>query len=180
MCNFIRIIFSFIILSVTAVAGSAPVPDTGQTKCYNARGTEITCPLPDNPFYGQDANYTINPMSFTKLDSSGNSLPDSATSWRMVRDNVTGLIWEVKTNKDGKADYTNPHDADNVYTWYDSNSATNGGNPGTPGTDTEIFIEALNGAKYGGYTDWRLPTLKELIAHFIRLDAIFRHRTQCL
>ncbi len=55
-------------------------------------------PLPGQALYGQDANYSINPMSYTKLDGSGNNLLDSATSWAMVRDNVTGLIWEVKHN----------------------------------------------------------------------------------
>jgi hypothetical protein len=48
----------------------------------------------------------------------------------MVRDNVTGLIWEVKQDKDGTPDYANPHDADNIYTWYNSNSETNGGDSG--------------------------------------------------
>ena len=76
------------------------VPDTGQTKCYNKTDV-ITCPSPGQPFYGQDANYTINPMSYTKLDGSGNALPDSAPSWVMVRDNVTGLIWEMKTRRMG-------------------------------------------------------------------------------
>lgn len=47
-------------------------------------------------------------MSYTKLDGSGNALPVSATSWVMVRDNVTGLIWEVKNSKDGKTNYSNP------------------------------------------------------------------------
>ena len=124
----------------------------------------IPCPSPGQPFYGQDGNYSINPMSYTKLDGSGNALPDSAASWVMVRDNVTGLIWEMKTNKDGVKNYNDPHDADNTYTWYDSNPATNGGNVGTPGngTDTEDFINALNNAHYGDYSDWRLPTIKEL------------------
>jgi hypothetical protein len=153
----------FIVLMVTAVAWAAPVPDTGQTKCYT-NAVEIPCPSSGQPFYGQDANYNINPMSYTKLDGSGNALPDSATSWVTVKDNVTGLVWEMKTSKDGKRDYGNPRDADNTYTWYDSNPATNGGNAGTPGsgTDTEDFIKALNDARYGGYSDWRMPTIKEL------------------
>ena len=153
----------FALLLFAAHAFAAPVPDTGQTKCYNDK-VEIPCPSSGQPFYGQDANYNINPISYTKLDGNGNDLPDSATSWVTVRDNVTGLIWEMKTNKDGVKNYNDPHDADNTYTWYDRNPATNGGYAGTPGngTDTEDFIKALNDAKYGGYSDWRLPTTKEL------------------
>jgi Protein of unknown function (DUF1566)/Viral BACON domain len=59
---------------------------------------------------------------------------------------------------------TTPHDADNTYTWYDSNPATNGGNAGGwgDGKNTENFIKALNDARYGGFRDWRMPTIKEL------------------
>ena len=138
---------------------SWPVPDTGLTKCYDDVGNEIDpCPSPGEPFYGQDANYTINPMSYTKLGYGGEELPDSATEWIMVRDDVTGLLWEVKTN-DGTI-----HDMDNTYTWYDINPETNGGDAGTPGdgTDTEDFINALNSQSFGGFNDWRLPFMDEL------------------
>ena len=151
-----------IFMGVQVSAG--PVPDTGQTTCYNDYGNAITCPSPGQRFHGQDANYTINPPSYTKLDGNGNALAVSAASWAMVRDNVTGLIWEVKTDKDGTQNYDNPHDANNSYTWYDPDPATNGGNAGTSGdgTDTDDFIGALNNAQFGGYSDWRLPNREEL------------------
>ena len=81
----------------------------------------------------------------------------------MVKDNVPGLIWEVKTDKDGVKNYHDPHDADNTYTWYDE-LANNAGYPGTrdKGKDTKDFINALNSAQFGGYSGSRLPALKEL------------------
>ncbi len=159
--------YMFFILSLMVVASSAwstPIPGTNQTTCYDDVGNVITCPSKGQSFYGQDANNIINPPSYAKLDSAGNTLPDAATSWSMVKDNITGLVWEVKTNKDGIQNYADPHDADNTYTWYDSNPATNGGNAGTPGdgANTEAFIKSLNDAKFGGFSDWRMPTDKEL------------------
>ena len=152
------------LISFSAQLYAWPVPDTGQQKCYDAEGNEIApCPEPGEPFYGQDANYNINPMSYTKLDANGNELPDSAESWAMVRDNVTGLIWEEKTNKDDVENYGDPHDADNRYSWYDPDPATNGGHAGTESDhDTVDYIEALNNANFGGHSDWRLPSKREL------------------
>jgi len=137
--------WSLYFMGLDAVLHAFPLPDTGQTQSYTDTA-------------GEDSDYLINPPSYTKLNAAGSDLADTATSWVMVRDNVTGLIWEVKTD-DGSI-----HDKDNTYTWYDPNSATNGGNAGTPGdgTDTADFIAALNAAKFGGYADWRIPTFKEL------------------
>ena len=114
------------LVSATVPLCAAPVPDTGVTKCYNEDGNEITCPNPGEAFYGQDGNYTINPQSYTKLDASGSDLPVTATSWVMVRDNVTGIIWEVKTD-DGSI-----HDKDNTYALYDP-------------SDVDDFLDALCG-----------------------------------
>lgn len=139
-------------------------PDTGQTTCYDTAGNVLDpCPSEGQPFYGQDAQYQGPTRSYAKLDASGNNLPDSATSWLMVRDNVTGLIWEVKQLKDGVDNYSNPNDADNTYTWCDPHPETNGGDQGICSDyNTDSFIQALNTTKFGGYDDWRLPTIKEL------------------
>lgn len=140
-------------------------PDTGQFSCYDASGNVLNpCPAPGQPFFGQDAQCFGPARSYTKMNEAGIDLPASATSWAMVRDNVTGLIWEAKQAKDGVADYSNPHDADNTYTWCDTNPNTNNGERGTCGAnDTKNFLDALNsGNGTGGHTDWRLPTFKEL------------------
>jgi hypothetical protein len=84
---------------------------------------------------------------FMKLDGNGSPLPSSAPSWSMVQDNETGLVWEVKHNKDGVKNYDSPDDADNTYSWYDGE---------------QKLIAALNTAHLGGFSDWRLPTLTEL------------------
>lgn len=104
---------------------------------------EIPCPQSGEPFYGQDAQYVLNHQSYTKLDAGGNDLPDDAPwPWAMVRDNVTGLIWEVKTG-DGTI-----HDGNILFTWERAME----------------FGTTLNSQNYGGYCDWRLPTAKELLS----------------
>lgn len=134
--------------SGSASSYSHPIPDTGQDRCYDTDGIEIDC-----EGTGQDGDYSINPPSYTKLDSNGNPLPDSADSWAMVRDDVTGLIWEAK---DGYED-------DNTYKWYDPDPTTNGGHPGSENEPNSLgFITEKNTSQYGGYSDWRLPTLWEL------------------
>ena len=127
-------------LATMSWAVDSPTPDTGQTKCYY-NDVEITCPDPEETFYGQDAHYSCYPQSYTKLDENGNALPDTATEWVMVRDNMTGLIWEVKT------DDSSIHDKYDTYTWQNAQ---------------DIFIATLNSQNYGGHNDWRLPTIKEI------------------
>ena len=107
-------------------------------------------------------------FSFTKLDASGNDLPANASNWSCVRDNVTQLIWEVKTNND----IPDLHDMDHTYTWYDDNPQTNGGGFGisdggicTAGVscDTQGFTNAVNQAGLCGANDWRMPSVIELL-----------------
>lgn len=159
MDKLMRILFVGLFLVLTAhpaLAGNnggqafSLWPDTGQTKCYND-SVKIPCPAEGDDFYGQDAQYKGPARSYTSLAGG------------MVRDNVTGLIWEMKEHMDGAVDYSNPHDADNTYSWCDTDSSTNGGYAGICGVnDTKDFLSALNRANFGGHNDWRLPTIKEL------------------
>ena len=161
----IVILSVILIVAISVCVMASPVPDTVWTAFnhYNGvDGTEMPSSQPGKLFSGPEDKFPTGP--FTKLDIRGRALKYSASSWAMALDNATGLIWEVKQTKDGTKDYGNPNDADNTYTWFDSNPATNGGKAGKSGygTDTEDFIKALNSAKFGGYTDWRLPTREEL------------------
>lgn len=113
--------------TIAIIIASEKLPDTGQVISYTDT-------------HGEDSDYTINPPSYTKLDSTGKDLDADAIIWAMVRDNVTGLVWEVKTN-DGSG-----HDTQNTYSWLAAKS----------------FIKTLNTNKFGGCSDWRLPTVKEL------------------
>ncbi len=137
-----KLIIAGLLVMLPYLVFAATLPDTGQTECYDNSRT-IPCPQPGEPFYGQDAQYSRNPHSYTKLDENGNDLPDDTTYlWPMVRDNVTGLIWDVKTD-----DVYSIHSKYQYYDWYNAQ---------------DVFIATLNKENFGGYSDWRLPTVKEL------------------
>ncbi len=188
--------------TATAQTPTHPLNDTGQVTCYNASAATGTVspgtPAPEDPgFEGQDctqgaalhdalgiqtkvgASSTMG-RDYTKIANDGSVLPASATlgsnptDWACTRDNLTGLIWEVKVN-----DPTHLRHYLHGYTWYDTNAAINGGYAGTVGNtstcantlggqpcNTSNFrnaVNALTGAnRLCGASDWRLPTANEL------------------
>lgn len=127
-----------ILLLGAGVASSAslpyPIVDTEQDRCFDQRGA-IAAPKPGEPFYGQDAQFAINPAKYVRS-------PDGRT----VRDEVTGLTWQQSPDTDGDGRVTR---ADKL-TW----------------EQMQDLPAKLNAAKFGGFTDWRLPTIKELYSLF--------------
>ena len=153
--------------------------DTGITACSNFHFNG-DCPVEGFPRqdaqYGRDAQALAGTLQkvgggnagfdFTKLDSNGNPLPASATAWNCVKDNITGLIWEVKTDDGGL------RDKDNTYTWYEPDNSKNGGNAGGQNgggcigssCDTFSYIQAVNAQALCGAGDWRMPNRNELLS----------------
>jgi hypothetical protein len=111
-------------------------------------------------------------FDFSALDASGQLMatPGSAASPHpCVRDNVTGLIWEVKTADGGLRDQKWR------YSWYSANAGTASGttNCKTAGRcDTEKYTADVNASALCTFTDWRMPTDDELqgIVHYGRTN----------
>ena len=164
--------------------------DTGVTTCSDGTTNGLDCASTadgTDSFPGQDAeqgrDVTANDDSdglagfvFSKLDSAGNPLSDqtadySVTPWSCVQDEVTGLLWEVKTDDDGL------QDKDWTYSWYNTSGINDGGDIGVgnggqcvddSNCDTEKFVAAVNAAGLCGFDDWRVPERRELLSlvHF--------------
>ena len=106
-------------------------------------------------------------LSYTRLNSDGSEYSGSgdylSEPWACVLDNVTGIIWEVKTNDGGI------HHANTQYTWYSAEGISIDGKI-FRGTDdgvnptTQELIDATNTEQLCGLSNWRLPTATEMVS----------------
>ena len=147
------------------------INDTGITwAANNLSGNSETCisdiAADQDCHQGRDADPGTNTdtdghagFSFTKLDLSGVPLEPTASSWSCVRDNVTGLIWEVKTTIAGV------HNRNNTYQW-GGLTAIGREHPNRKGDyfdpSWNSLIQDSNSNNLCGLASWRIPTLLEL------------------
>ena len=148
-------------LNDTGITLAGEFPTGNNTDCTS---TTITSPQDCN----QGRDFTHNDdsdghagFSFTKLDASGTPLADQSvdyatTPWACVQDNVTGLVWEVKTTT---ADI---HNKDNTYLW---GGVTHlGSNFGTYYNEWDVLVNGTNSEVLCGFSDWRVPNTTELMS----------------
>ena len=157
--------------------------DTGLERCFDLIG-EIDCE--NSSFPRQDADFGRDSISgflnkigqgkagfdFSKLDQFGDELPRAASDFSCLRDNVTGLIWELKQPAVTTLANAELRAASNSYSWTLSADG-NGGEageaaaamsscPSAADCGTEQYIEEVNASLYCGGANWRLPTVTEL------------------
>lgn len=172
-----------VFMAALAPAGAGQLNDTGQIACYDttaaSTGTVGSDPTPEPAgFERQDCSSgasaadalgvqlkvgasSVPGRDYTKIANNGSELPAAAvqgpnpTDWACTRDNVTGLVWEVRTTSGLRS-------VEHTYAW---GSET----PDTPSCDGSVapcnasaYAAAVSTQSLCGRTDWRLPTPVEL------------------
>jgi len=108
--------------------------------------------------------------NFIKLSNTGKELAMTEPEWVCVKDASNGLVWESKTKNGGLQDmnhsfswYQSRPDPHNPSTILISGVANGGRCKGGIACDTESYVHVMNARKLCGYSDWRLPTMQEML-----------------
>lgn len=179
----------FVTVTVLPISMFDGINDTGITRCADGDSNHIAIGNCPGNYPNQDAEIGRDRASqdaglekngegelgfdFDLINDSGEEINSGTPA--CIRDNVTGLIWEIKTDS-GIRSHTH------TFTWYQPDNA-NGGDEGISSSpidaefqaqcfineslaecNTQAYVNAVNAANLCGASDWRLPTVKELIS----------------
>lgn len=122
-------------LGCASFAGAIDFPATGQTTAYPAEKKDR---IPGAVAVPDDGTL-----------QAGATLSYTDNGDGTITDNNTGLVWEKKSD-----DFNLLHDKDNIY-WWSGNSAQE---------TVWDWLEDVNAEAFGGYQDWRIPNVKELLS----------------
>ncbi len=123
----------------------ARLNDTGITFCTDGAFNVDSCQIASYPrqdaefgrdFFNNDDQDGHAGFSFSKISATGEKLTLDAPVWACVKDNVTGLLWEVKTAENANSNYRF--------------------------AETEKFVQAINSQKLCGASNWKIPQIQEL------------------
>ena len=144
------------VLNDTGIDWSSDAASGSNSDC-NPASTAQDCHHGRDQTHNDDSDGRAG-FSFTKLDNYGNALDASATSWSCVLDNVTGLIWEVKTN-DGSR-----RDAHKTYRWGGRTAMgeDSSNRSGDYYDDWHDLVNSANSETLCGSSAWRVPDVAEL------------------
>lgn len=164
----------------TGITWGGSYPTGNNTECIGQAIEQQDCSLGRELTHNDDSDGRAG-FSFKKFDANGVDVGNNASEWQCVQDSVTGLMWEIKTGGNGVIGDEGTNDADDRFSWYNSDPASNGGGSGfmnnqgevcanydanNPETfcNTQAFVARMNKVAWCGFADWRMPTRKELLS----------------
>lgn len=124
------------------VTPAVPHSSVASSQCYGA-GSNSLLPCANPAAVALNPQQDGHRVGFNALSYS--AVAGQSTS-ACVRDNVTGLVWEVKAANGARS-------GTNTYT------NTGSGEPG----DSSDYVAIINAMQMCGFNDWRMPTVEELL-----------------
>jgi hypothetical protein len=94
------LLFLFVLAGPAPAGPAYPVVDTGQVRCYDARG-EIRYPAATQPFFGQDAQYAGNAPDY--VDNGDGTVTDRATGLTWMKADSGHL--KARPKRDGRMNW---------------------------------------------------------------------------